>query len=405
MGKIGKTGRTVSVAALLVLAGCANSTTKEPATVPAQSSPTSDPSSGVGRGPAGGPVPKGFTAQDLTFVSTTNGWLLGTAPCSAAPCTSIVHTTDGGKTWAGIPAPKADLEPNGQNGCGDKACVRGLRFGDPTTGYAYGSTAWYLTNDGGGTWTKLDGQANALEIANGSVIRVSSNSQACPPGCTYQLTTAPLGSSQFTAAKVSGGPGQLLGNNVQLLRQGHNAYLELFANTAGGGEDAHAQFLTSNDDGKSWTVRKDPCGTYQGTEADSTRMAVADDGSLTVLCSLRTGQSSFVITSTDGGGSFGPQHAVSQGGGLDVGAASGRTLMVVTAQTQTDQRAETLLRSADAGSTWTPVATTPIASPDDLSNQTIGFQNGTAGQWTPGGNEVFHTTDGGTSWQKYTFTK
>ncbi len=34
-----------------------------------------------------------------TFVSTDDGWALGTAPCSHKPCTSIVRTRNGGRTW------------------------------------------------------------------------------------------------------------------------------------------------------------------------------------------------------------------------------------------------------------------------------------------------------------------
>src|SRR5689334_22044197 len=113
--------RALALLSALVLAGCANST--------GSGSPAANESPGAGAigagasGPAGGgatkggPVPKGFVAHDLTFVSANEGWLLGTAPCSTKPCTSIVHTTDGGKTWAGIPAPKAELEANGQNSC------------------------------------------------------------------------------------------------------------------------------------------------------------------------------------------------------------------------------------------------------------------------------------------------
>ena len=63
--------------------------------------PTSDRPAAAGPGPVGpvgGPVPAGFRAVDLTWVSTDQGWALGTAPCAQAPCTSIVRTLDGGQT-------------------------------------------------------------------------------------------------------------------------------------------------------------------------------------------------------------------------------------------------------------------------------------------------------------------
>src|SRR5439155_13711178 len=68
--------------------------------------PTSAPAF---QGPPGGPVPPGFLAASVTFVSPSNGWVLGSAPCASPPCTSIVRTTDGGHTWKGIPAPRAPL--------------------------------------------------------------------------------------------------------------------------------------------------------------------------------------------------------------------------------------------------------------------------------------------------------
>ena len=57
-------------------------------------------------GPAGGPVPPGFIAASVTFISNSEGWVLGTAPCGSPPCTSVLRTRDGGRSWRGIPAPR-----------------------------------------------------------------------------------------------------------------------------------------------------------------------------------------------------------------------------------------------------------------------------------------------------------
>ncbi len=51
---------------------------------------------------AGGPVPPGFVATDMTFVSSQDGWLLGTTSCFSPPCTTILRTTDGGASWTGF---------------------------------------------------------------------------------------------------------------------------------------------------------------------------------------------------------------------------------------------------------------------------------------------------------------
>jgi photosystem II stability/assembly factor-like uncharacterized protein len=343
--------------------------------------------------PPGGPVPHGFTAQDFTFVSATQGWVLGTAPCSARPCTSIVRTTDGGRSWVGIPAPKAELEPDGQNGCdADQPCVRGLRFADSTTGYAYGSTALYLTRDGGLTWTRQPGQADAVEVADGTALRVSHDTQGCPPGCGYEVSTAPVGSTNW---RVVSAPGTLTGNAVQLLRVGHRAYLAVYRNPAGGAENAQATLATSADDGQHWTMRADPCGTDAGKEADTTQLAVGPEGSLTVLCLVRGDTTGYVTTSTDGGATFGPHHRTPGTNPYAVGAA-GPTTIVVGQGLQ-------LYRSTDAGASWTAVAHAATASPDSGGRPVIGFENSRTGRCVLGTAAVLTTTDAGHSWRTYTF--
>jgi photosystem II stability/assembly factor-like uncharacterized protein len=109
------------------------------ATVP---TPTSTPSPA---GPPAGPVPKGFAPASVTFVSPQTGWVLG-ATCRT--CTvSVLRTRDGGKTWAGIPAPPAPLGLDGGTG------VRRLRFADPSNGWAFGRDLW-ATHDGGSHWAR-----------------------------------------------------------------------------------------------------------------------------------------------------------------------------------------------------------------------------------------------------------
>ncbi len=349
-------------------------------------------------GASGGPVPHGFIARDLTFVNPRTGWLLGTAPCSSPPCTSLVRTTDGGRTWVGVPAPRADLEPRGQSGCADRPCVRGIRFANASVGYAYGSTALYLTTDGGVTWARQPGQADAIEVAGGTALRVSHDTAGCPPGCVYQISTAPLATASWRPVAVPGPT--LTGNAVQLLRTGHRAFLETYRNPAGGAGNAQATLLTSSDDGQRWTVRPDPCGTEAGQEADSQQLAVADDGSVTVLCRVRANGPDFVVTSRDGGNSFGPHHRTPGGANVNaVGAASASTLLVAT----TNGSTATLFRSTDAGASWDPVATAPDAARDGDGVAVLGFQNAQTGRWVPGSAAVLTSTDAGRTWVTYTF--
>src|SRR5580658_1050206 len=99
--------------------------------------------------PAAGPVPSGFRPASVTFVSASLGWVLGSAPCTHKPCTSIVRTTDGGRHWAGIPAPRFELATF----AGTRGLDR-LRFADASDGFAFGSQLW-ATHNGGASWHRV----------------------------------------------------------------------------------------------------------------------------------------------------------------------------------------------------------------------------------------------------------
>jgi photosystem II stability/assembly factor-like uncharacterized protein len=351
-------------------------------------SATAQPSTAEPTGTVSGILPSGSTVDDLTFVSATHGWLFAATPCPKGTCTVIVHTTDGGHTWTTLAAPPSDVPLPG-------APSAGLRFANDQIGYLYSSSpaAFYLTRDGGSTWVQQPGPTYAIELANGTALRVTSTVASCVPGCTYQILRAPVGSGQWTTVATPAGAGV-----VQLLRTGHRAFVAMYGNFAGGAS-AHARLLTSADDGATWTSRPDPCGTRQGTESDAIRMAVADDGSMTMLCYVRAGNSgpTFVVTSTDGGATFGPQRPT-PGSGLTVGAASAGTLFVSTLDGTTLH----LYRSGDGGATWTVTAT----APEQISQGTVpdgeaGFENAQDGWWLPGRGTVFATTDAGGTWVPY----
>jgi photosystem II stability/assembly factor-like uncharacterized protein len=385
----------VSAAIIILVAGSASAFVIEhrtdhglpPAgTVTASASATAQPSTAGPTGTGSGILPAGSAVDDLTFVSPTHGWLLAATPCPTGTCAVIVHTTDGGHTWTKLPAPPSD-EPVGQPGVPGA----GLRFATDQIGYLYSSLSatFYLTLDGGSTWVQQPGPTHAVEVANGTALRITSTVPGCVPGCAYQIRRAPVGSGQWTTVATTAT------GTVQLLRTGHRAFAAVYGNPAGGAGGQHAQLLTSSDDGVTWTIRPDPCGTRQGAESDSTRMAVADDGSMTMLCYVRGGPgSTFVVTSTDGGATFGPQRPT-PGSGLSVGAASAGTLFVSTLDGATLH----LYRSTDGGATWTAAATAPEQiTQGDVPDGEVGFQNAQNGWWLPGRATVFATTDAGGTW-------
>jgi len=123
--------------------------------------------------PPGGPVPQGFEPASATFVSASDGWVLGTTKtCAHAPCTSVLRTTDGGRQWVGIPAPKYKLARYNL-----AAGLIRLRFADTSDGFAFGSQLW-VTHNGGASWHRVHqvpGYITDLETSAGVVYAVSAN--------------------------------------------------------------------------------------------------------------------------------------------------------------------------------------------------------------------------------------
>ncbi len=181
----------------------------------ATASPTLQPNVG----PKGGPVPKGFTPQSVTFVSTETGWALGDATCSTPPCTSIVRTRDGGRTWKGIPAPVAGIASEGG------PSVRQIRFGDLLNGFAF-TESLYATHDGGAHWRPLPvrGSVASLEVGHGRWWAVVEGCGLAVDPCTKsgRVVTGRVGSGTFSTVQQL--PPTVTG---QLVLQGAAVYLAL----------------------------------------------------------------------------------------------------------------------------------------------------------------------------------
>lgn len=344
--------------------------------------------------PVGGPVPAGFTVHDLTFVSDNEGWALGTAPCSSRPCTSLVRTNDGGRSWVGIRPPVVGL--TGVDDC-LAACVSNVRFAIPAIGYLFGPQVLYLTTDGGATWQRQSGGAAALEIGDGNVLRV----QGCFPGCPLTVQISTIGGTAWRTVLALSSAQVGTDTGVQLSRTGGHVFLQVYGHVTGGASQAYSVLYVSADGGQNWADRGEPCPQGSTGEVDATALASASDGSVSVLCTQRAGSVSFVAVSTDGGRTF------KSGKVLDhlqnqVGSASMSTVFVVGAV----GGRESLVRSVDGGHIWTVVAQSgPVSGASLPRSGFLGFESATTGRWVslsdPG--VVWTTRDGGASWARYAF--
>lgn len=385
-------------AAALVVPGTSRSPVPAtgPSVVTAPVGPTSPPSSppatAAARRPGGPPVPAGFRAADLSFVSAGTGWALGTAPCSTAPCTSLLRTDDGGRTWYGGPAPVAYLPAlDHSQACGTSGCISGLRFANSEVGYAYGP-ALLMTTDGGATWQRQTAPpVLALEAARGTVLRVVTNTPGCPPYCSTVVQRAAVGGHTWTSVYTP----PVRAGDVELLRQGGQVALLVKGNLAGGSGDARTAFSVSRDGGTTWTDRPDPCspGTSNDpAESDAVSGAFAPDGTLVVLCRVRSQARTppnTVVRSSDAGLSFSAP-VVAPRDVVSVAAATADRWVVETASGGYD----TLRLTTDGGRSWHDVA-----QQGGVGNSFLAFTTALTAHWVGAQPAVWVTTDGGRTWR------
>ncbi|SDI79953.1 hypothetical protein SAMN05444157_0216 [Frankineae bacterium MT45] len=318
------------------------STSAPAPSVPASSAPTAVPVAPAGRtGPPGGPVPGGFQPYSATFVSAHTGWVLGNAPCSSPPCTSIVRTEDGGVTWRGIPAPKSAIGTRYSNGTA--SAVDSLRFADAVDGWVSGG-ALFATHDGGGTWHAVaigskGSVVTGLETAGGAVYatvdRCAPTAASCAPN-TVTVYSAPIGSDTWTpiSAAVSA---PALGN---LVAHDTTWYLPT---TKG---------ILTGSSAKQGRTLPNPCPAANGFASTAT-IAVADSAHLDAVCISdgAAGSARYQLYGSVDGGlhwtASGPSHI--EASGLSGLADNARRVLLMA----TSSGASQILRTTNDGTTFT----------------------------------------------------
>lgn len=381
-----------SVAAVLVACGsgsrpAATATTVGVTTVPSSASPSSSQGPSPTIGPKGGPVPVGFTPVSVTFVSLDTGWVLGTAPCTSPPCTSVVRTSDRGRTWVGIPAPRVDLAADHVRGVGT------VRFADPDNGWIYGPELW-ATHDGGAHWSRStlpgvapNAQVSDLEASNGMV------HAAVIDGGRVHIETSPVAADawEISPTTVSSGAGPV--PKAQIVLQGSVGWLIEIDRTVVGGARLN---------GGEWAPWKPPCADIGGpaTLAASTpseMVVVFDEGLLTGVPQVRANRS------TDGGTTFQADATPVPLGCCVADVASGHPGTAVVAST-TGDGAAVLVATFDEGASWTTV----YRAPDRQAWDELGFTSAAQGVAISRESDkttatLLMTLDGGHSWTPMAF--
>jgi photosystem II stability/assembly factor-like uncharacterized protein len=285
--------------------------------------------------PAVGPVPRGFAADSVTFVSPREAFVLGTAPCAVAPCTSIVRTLDRGASWRGVPAPVVKLGRPAVAG----AAVWGIRFATPLHGFVFGTGLW-VTTDGSGHWTQIPGPGGSilsLATIDGQVLALTAR---CTPatGCARPgtLMRRPLGGGRWSrVTSVSYGRGLL-------------DLIATQARVAAMLDGTHV--LITKDGGLSIVRRATPC-TRLGVDLAAS-VAVTSANGLALLCagqSFSGHEIKDVFVSGDDGLHWHKTAGRPSNNGIlgTIGAATPAQLTVTA-----DSFESWLYHSADGGRTW-----------------------------------------------------
>ncbi len=329
--------------------------------------------------PTGGPVPPKFATTSVTSVGGGVTYVLGMAPCSNTPCTSMARTTDGGAHWVGIRPPRVDLATDGSTPAG---AVSGVRFANSRDGWLFGG-ALYATHDGAGSWHKLSiGAGTVQQVAtDGSqayaLVGSCSDSAACTglrlystavASDSWQPVSGVAGSGSLGAISLGRSATVSIGNEIWV-RSGSGWSRAVSVRCGAGlsgvaaaaddssvhafcGEGAAGSLYlmpyTSTDSGRSWHAA--------ATNGTALRL---HSGQLSV-----TAASANVLAATTGGSGLGGGVAVSRDGGATWATASlpagssGWRYVGAAGGNQIDAISEggTLYMSSDAGRSWSVVA-------------------------------------------------
>lgn len=315
-----------------------------------------------------GPAAHGFLPTDVTAVSAAQWWVLGyDGPSCASPgCARILHTTDGGQSFASIPMPPVAPAQPGQ-GPADR-----LRFADPLNGWLVNNSgAVWATHDGGGHWAQQGaaGPVVDLEASDGAVFAIT-----CAAGPTCTLERSPAGQDSWSLLPASSGHGQLAG----LMVNGTHLWMVT-------GTGSTPYLLASADGGQSFT--------NQTVCQDTLGIAGVYAVNASVLwATCATGTQAAVFQSVDGGQHFTRLGAPGIANFASIAGVSSTTAVI---------GAQALLRTSDGGQTFANVE----------DNQTqwriVGFTTSTNGfafdTETSSRFALWRTDDAGAHWHQVQF--
>ncbi len=350
---------------------------------------------------------KDAVLQDLSWISTTEGWAMASQPCAAGLCVRVAHTTDGGANWEPLPEPPALIQGGFVN-CSKAVCVSHIRFASSTIGYLFGPELLMTTN-GGHTWQVQHGpNVETLKVSSDKVFRIAYSQEGCPGPCEPILQEAVPGSTSWrTLINPLTSPDRSA--SAQIVSSGSTIVVALYGSPAGP-VLAQAVVYRSTDNGASWQSISDPCSGLgpggKGQEEDLIDLAAAPQGFFAGLCSPHSGFATFVVSSDNAGQTWKIAGVLPKTQDLtQIAAASSSVIAVCTGATGGSGAFTTqILVSTDGGQHWTTAAMETQQITQLGVPAWLGFETPMVGRWIGGPHSLWSTNDGGLHWTRATFS-
>jgi len=343
------------------------------------------------------PAITGFSPQSVSYISVSQGWVLGTTPCGSKRCLALLHTTNDGASWSVVHVPPAGPQPGG----GPELSVR---FADGEDGWIFstlpgeGPELGWSTHNGGQHWAALHFPVSAgpggvgiedIEAAGGvadAAVEIGPNVDifsSLAAGGTWRRTGGPF--------EVGAGPVPY----GQIVLEGKSGwFLENDRVVVSGAIEQPS--------GK-WSNWAPPCSKAGGPAT----LSAVSSSHIVAVCTegVWTGTKVTVdlLKSPNGGHSFGPGHLLPFASVGTVAAAGSSALAIGITVAHANSVDNRLEMSFNGGTSWQPVyshagagwASLAFTTPD----QGIALLDADSGHL----NIVLSTSDGGRHWSPVSF--
>jgi photosystem II stability/assembly factor-like uncharacterized protein len=314
-------------------------------------------------------VPHEFSPETAAAVGTRDLWVLGDHRCSESWCLALVRSTDAGKHFTRVALPSLPVQ--------DAAPM--LDFASARDGFVYaaGASPLYVTHDGGSSWHRAGpaGKVVAFALGGGDAYVVVG----------HVVERSPVGRNAWRRLTVRAPrlPVSLAARKSDVWILGPPRHRPDFDTIA-----------RSSDRGRRFEPRQGPCLSELGGT-----LAPAAHGVVWAVCP--SGMMASLGLSTNGGRSFSTRSFHDPGGvrrpsltnAARIAAASARVAVL------SGGGGGALLRTTDSGRHWSPVPRT-ARTEEVLWLAFVTRRVGAAVVQTgPRTEQLWRTTDGGTTWR------